>query len=501
MHVTYILGLLVLLSSASAWAQNDPCLQSLASDEAKIQRYDALARQYLEALQAGEAATQVELLDELWGLCQDNLRLVVFKGNALRQLDQCAGAVDQYLWVIDRADNWRYPENAEDAKSRALEGLEEARASCVAQVQVNCATAGSMVQIGDRTPQSCPTQIEVPAGDYQVSVSADGFRTVQRQFTFRLGANFIEFDELVAMARPGWLEFVCPAQGTEIVVDGQRSPCPVRFAVEAGAVSYVAHRPDGTEFAGQVLVNQGQTASVEIPAQGEAVATLTVNCAPVGAKVVISGPQLSMPVLQQCPFTAPFPAGIYDLTIEAEDYSTANRRVELVSGSPAVLNLSLEGGPNFFDVYLRLLGGAALTSFEGKGGSGLVGLFAGFSSPEMSLGVGPMARVGYQEGLGIAGMLGVDYVQRLEGIGFYAGGGAGYGTLGSGAWECEDDDSECLRESGDGSFDEPNDLYYGFWGGLLFPISSVRILLGIDYFITTDYQVIDLLAGLDIILY
>ncbi|OIP42207.1 MAG: hypothetical protein AUK47_04970 [Deltaproteobacteria bacterium CG2_30_63_29] len=339
---------------------DDPCFEYLSSDSAALQQYETLVDRFLDA---DETLQKLELLDALWATCDVNLRLVVLRGDALREHGDCAEASREYLFVIDRADAWPIPDNGKDAKQKAEAGLTLLESSCLANVQISCATTQAQVTLGDRSPQACPTTMVVAEGQYSVSVSARGFNTLTRTYTFRTGNNFVEVEALTAMERAGEVEFVCDEREVEVMIGSERFGCPALRSFEAGTVHFAAQRPNGEPFEGTVEVVEGKRVTAVIPSSGANAGVLKVECQP-AAMVEVSGPAIPKLIRQSCPTSLPLPKGQYQATITGQDGERQTRTVSVRSGETVSLKVATASNVDAPRLLIAALGGYGVISDE-----------------------------------------------------------------------------------------------------------------------------------------
>lgn len=382
MHVFLLVvsTLLIALLPRSAQAQdNDPCLEQLQGDTERLEEYDTYVGRYLEALDTSNPTGQLSALDHLQGICDANLRLSVFRGHALRDLDRCGDAVEQYQWVLSVAETWPDPEHAKDAYQRAEEGLDTLLDLCLARVRISCKTPDSTVQVGQRPSQSCEEPLYVTAGSHTLHVSASGHHPRSETVEFLAGNNTIIFDALAPIESAGNVDFQCEDARVEILVAQERFWCPTVWSFPAGTITYRALRPNADPLDGTVTVLQNQTVTVTIPTAGSA---------------TITGPD-----------TPP------------DDEDSLEIRLRVLGG----------GGQSFAS---ETFGESeAESAFFGSAEIGIPYVFTGANTGSMEIDV--MLRVGYLEsGIGVLGMLLFHYGIDIEALSLYGRFGAGYGSIG-----------------------------------------------------------------------
>lgn len=121
---------LVLLALPAQAQSDDPCLDQLASDPDALDQYDALVADYLDASAASDATRQVEILDQLIGVCDANLRLRVFRANANVARSRCEDALVDYRYVLEHADGWPARDNGADAQALARDRMARYEDAC-----------------------------------------------------------------------------------------------------------------------------------------------------------------------------------------------------------------------------------------------------------------------------------------------------------------------------------------------------------------------------------
>ena len=89
-------------------------------------------------------------------------------------------------------------------------------------------------RIGSRPAQSCPAEVQVAAGSYDVVVSGPGLQPFSKRYTFGVGNNFIELEALATLQNAGTIAFTCDQPGTEITVGFERFRCPATRTFSAG---------------------------------------------------------------------------------------------------------------------------------------------------------------------------------------------------------------------------------------------------------------------------
>jgi len=451
-----LVGLSLVPRTASAQA-DDPCLSLLS--EAELERYDALAEKFFRVIEAENYEAQLSTLDEIEALCDANLRVDVFRADALAGMGRCEDAVTGYFRVIDAAPDWPHPDNAEDARARATDAVERLRDQCVAEITVECSPDTAQVRVGQRTPRSCGQEIAVASGDRTVSVSAPGMRAVSRSYDFRPGANFVEFEPLEPLQNPGTIDVNCAESGVQIELGDRVATCPASLSVESGQVELVARRGDGSTWRRTVMVDPGKTAHVSVPAAsgsdggtnaagppGQAgEGTLIVACDPPDAKVTLTGSALGQPRVLQCPVSTTVPAGNYQLTAEAPDREPVSREVSVGAGDVAREEVSLESASGGFTILVRAMGGAAVflgdeTTSTGESklssttlGSVRASVMIPFATASQVLEIGAMFRlgVGAEDNLGTLGTVALSYLYNLGFLALGFHGGLGYGTVGA----------------------------------------------------------------------
>ena len=494
---TFLLPLLLVLlvMPAIAYAQDDPCLEELKGSE--LEAYDSSVGRYLEAVEANDPRAQLSSLDELVGLCDANLRLWVLRGDALAAMGNCAEAKRAYEQVQAEAMGWAYAANAQDAALRAEEGIEALRATCLARVSFRCPQEGTQLEV-DGQPHSCPADVDLEEGAHSVRISKDGMQSIERSYTFTTGKNFIELEPLQALAHAGTVSFGCDEAGVEILIGSERYSCPSRQTLEEGLWSFVALRPDGSSYQGQVEIVEGAAISLVIPAsgaEGVELGSLVIQCTPVDTTLTIAGQS------HACPVALELEPGNYEVVAEASHHESATRHVTIASRERVNLRIELEsnrvlGGTG---LVFRLMAGAGLALEEnGLNSDGSTNydhrdsLFAfgieGLLLVPLSTGfyIVPGARYRLSDGYSAVGGV-LDLAVGTLDYNLYLGMGMGYGNTGGGCADQSDDGCDAAEEGVTPS------ARFGLAVSLTDSLGGV---FGTELFFGQSF-VVDLLAGLE----
>ena len=511
-----VLGVLgaSLLSPATALSQSeDPCLKALADSET-AEHYDQLVADYLGDLDAGRPESQLEVLDEIWSLCTENLRIVVFQGDAHALAGRCNLAMERYYWVLERWDTWPHADNGADAKSKAQSGLATLKKTCLAEVRANCPT-GASVKIGDEDPQECPAQFEVPAGSYPVVVSQAGKTSYRRDYELRVGLNTVDVDALSALATHGEVAFTCATNGTELVLGAERLPCPTQRTLEPGPHEFTAIRTDGKPFSGRFDVVDGQTTAVFVPSGQVSTALLSIRCSPATALVTLLNEEGTK--LVSCPVDLDLPTGNLVVAVALDGYETFRR--EVVLAEPGLeLQVALTPHHNFLGLLVRAYGGVALeannnsqsgtdtttsTSAETPTrettfAASLETLLTLLLAPNSTLAFGARLRLGFGPEMGTLGSAITEYGFQLSVFRLFGALTGGYGTLGAG--RCPDVALDAVASDGatcDPSADADNRFLFSFRFGMAFDAGAgFGVGFGGEFFFDNPVMV-DILFGAD----
>lgn len=135
--------------------------------------------------------------------------------------------------------------------------------------------------------------------------------------------------------------------GATIIVDGdQRWISPIEMELPAGKHQLKLHLKGYRDVESTVDLKAGETKSVSLtmeplpPAEPSGPSTLKVESTPTGATVVVDGYQQWI-----APIEMELPAGKHKLKFELKGYREAARSIELKSGEPLTISVSLEPLP------------------------------------------------------------------------------------------------------------------------------------------------------------
>ncbi len=342
-----------------ALAQDDPCIEILARNTAQIERYDAKVEDFLQATERQQPLEQIQALDELWALCDQNLRNRVLRADALDAAGRCAEAAELYLWVVAKAPHWPHPENGADALDRAQNALLSLGNRCIARLQLQCHTTNAILLIGEeRYP--CPTEISLPSGPRTITTTANGYHPLTANYDLIPGTNFIAIEALQPIERSGTVTFQCEGQGVEIMVGPERFTCPVTRTFPAGPLSFTAWRPQQQPFTDRIDIRENQSITVTIPASSDAPSgALTVNCKPAAVLTIRPIDVAREPLTIKCPTTIDLPPGAYKLSAIADEHLETERSTVVTAGATSVVNLPLDK-PSPFHLHLKAGGGLSL---------------------------------------------------------------------------------------------------------------------------------------------
>ncbi len=234
--------------------------------------------------------------------------------------------------------------DAVSAERRALVEAEIATQSArIASVTASVTVPGATVSIDDVEVGTAPlpSALRVSAGEHVIAARADGFETARFRFRIAGGESQTVALELVARsADAARLRLAVDVPGADVQVDGRSiglSPIELPVGLAAGSHRIEVTRPGYVPFDRTIEVAAGTEATLSVDltrasSSRPGVLTQVVFAVPTTSYTIrVDGERIQGSSVQ-------LPHGLHDLSIEAADMETIERRVDIPQGASFALD-------------------------------------------------------------------------------------------------------------------------------------------------------------------